>query len=300
MIGARQRGGRRDLVPVFFLLPLLLLVVFVQLGPATYTIYSSFFNWQLSRTDINFIGLQNYSDILQNVDFWLVVKNTLVWTIVSTFFHILLGMSLAVSLNKVKSRFMSIARILIILPYVTPGVVGGNLWRLILSGDYGFLNDILFRIGIIRQYISWLGEPQNAMPSVIIANIWKGVPFYMVLFYARLQSISVDLYEAAKIDGANFWSILGRITLPMMRPVMIMASILGFMWSFNYFDLIYSMTRGGPVLATETLPIYIYNRAFVFRDMSRATAVASFVLAVAIILIVIRIIWERKEEREYA
>ena len=295
----RTSNKKPDYVPILFLLPIIFFILLVRMGPAIYTLYSSFFNWKLNLQDVQFIGFENYVYLFQDPDFWTVLKNTLVWTIVSTAFHIFLGMILAIALNHVKSRFMSLARIVLILPYITPGVVGGNLWRWILSGDYGYLNDILFRIGILNDYVSWLGRPQTAMIFVIVANIWKGVPFYMVLFYARLQTISLELYDASKIDGANYRQILGRITLPMMKSVMIMATILGFMWSFNYFDLIFTMTHGGPVMSTEILPVFIYNKAFVFRDMSLASAVASFVLVIAVIFITIRIIREQKEQLDF-
>jgi ABC-type sugar transport system permease subunit len=294
----RVHGKKADLVPITFLLPLAALILLVRIGPAGYTLYASFFDWKLNMQDVHFIGFDNYLYMFEDPDFWEVLENTLVWTVVSTAFHISLGIVLALALNHVKSRFMAIARIVLILPYVTPGVVAGTLWRWILSGDYGYLNDILFRLGIIHDYVSWLGQPSTAMTMVIAANVWKGIPFYMVLFYARLQSIPLDFYDASRIDGANYFQTLGRITLPMMRSVIIMATILGFMWSFNFFDLIFVMTHGGPVMATETLPIYIYNKAFVFRQMSLATTVASFVLAVTVVAIAIRIMRERKEEAD--
>lgn len=282
-----------------FLLPLIVLIFAIRIIPALYTVYSSFFDWKLTKPGMNFVFLDNYKSILTDEVFWNVLWITLVWTVVSTFFHIVLGMVLSVSLNKVDSRFMAFARIILIFPYVVPGVIAATLWRWLLSGDYGYINDILLRLNIISSYQTWLGNTSTALGAVIIANIWKGISFYIIFFYTALQGISKDLYEAAKIDGAGFWGSLFFITIPLIKPVIIVASMLGLMWSLNFFDLIYVMTAGGPAQSTEILPIYIYNKAFVFRNMSLGATASTIVLAIALVFIILRINQDRKDESIY-
>lgn len=226
-----------------------------------------------------YVGLWNYVDLLCNPLFHKVLKNSIVWTVGSVIPIVLIGLFLAVILNQ-KLRIAAVARVIIILPWIVPGVVVATVWRLLLHADFGLFNDLLFRLGLINSHQAWLGKSSTAMLGVIIANVWKGIPFYVVLFYAALQTIPEQLYEAAKMDGANMWQNFAHITMPQLKSVFGIAIALAFMWSWNFFDLIFVMTEGGPARSTEIMPIHIYSTGFLYYRMSDAATISVFLILV--------------------
>ena len=268
---------KEELLPYLLLTPTLASGKSKIVSRLIYNIYISFFSKKLGViASSHYVGLWNYVNLFRKPLFYKVLKNSLIWTFGSLIPHLLIGLLLAVVLNQ-KLKIARVARSIIVLPWVVPGVVAANIWRLIFHADFGMINDFLFRMGLIDSYQAWLGKPDTAMLAVIIANIWKGVPFYVILFYAGLQAIPNELYEAAKVDGANMWQNFVYITLPQLKSVISIAAVLAFMWSWNFFDLIYVMTQGGPVRATENMPIYIYSTSFLYYRMSEAAAI-SFLL----------------------
>jgi multiple sugar transport system permease protein len=175
-------------------------------------------------------------------------------------------------------------------------VVTGSLFRWMLDGDYGVVNFFLHGLGLLDDKVFWLTEPNTALIGTILTNIWIGVPFNMVLLLAGLQSISPTLYEAARVDGANAWRRFLHITLPMMRPVMLIVIMLGFIYTFKVFDLIFVMTGGGPVDATTVLPIYVYEQTFEFFYFGQGAAAATLILIIPLSLALIYLRLVRREE----
>jgi multiple sugar transport system permease protein len=177
-----------------------------------------------------------------------------------------------------------------------PTVVSGSIFRWTLDGDFGVINYALRELSLIDQPRFWLIDPDTALAGTILANIWVGIPFNMLLLLAGLQGIPPTLYEAASVDGANAWQRFRSLTLPLMRPVSLSVLLLGIIYTFKVFDLIYVMTAGGPVDATTVLPIYAYQLTFEFFRFGQGAAAATLLLAGMIVVAIAYLWWTRREE----
>ncbi len=228
-----------------------------------------------------FIGFGNYISLFKDMEFYLVLKNTLIFTILSVVFHLVLGIMLAYLLNK-KIRFRNIYRSIQFIPWLLPPVVVGSLWVLIYHNLYGLLNIVLQRLHLSNLAIDWLGNAGSSLLSVSIANIWAGFPFFTLMLLASMQNISEDIFEAARIDGANEWTQFWKITVPLIKPVILTTSLIEFIWTFRFFDLVWVMTRGGPINATETIPIYVYKKAFLEFDFNKASAIGIIMVLIMV------------------
>jgi arabinogalactan oligomer/maltooligosaccharide transport system permease protein len=268
---------------------------------ATLVIYPLFRGLYLSLTDANgsnighdigvnhipatykFVGLHNYINILSGNDgtFYGRLVWTLEWTIICVFLHYVLGLALAILLNR-PMRFRSAYRMMLILPWAVPSFVSAFAWRLILNGDAGVLDTVLTKIGL--PSVSWLGDPLPAKVSVIMVNVWLGVPFMMVAILGGLQAIPADLYEAADIDGASAWQRFRHVTLPGLRPVSGTVILLGIIWTFNQFNVIFLVTAGGPGGATNILVTQAYNAAFSgVQNFSSAATYGAIILSMLVV-----------------
>jgi putative chitobiose transport system permease protein len=215
-----------------------------------------------------FVGLANYTHLTQSAPFWSALRNTFVFLLGVVPAMVVLPIFLALLLNG-KLKGLSVFRSLIYIPVVISMVVVGIAWRW-LYADEGLINWFLSLFGLSK--VGWLVSPDIALYSVMIVVIWKGLAYYMMMYLAHLQSLSHDLYEAAEIDGASLWQKHIHITLPHLRPTMVMVGIISTIGSLKVFTEIYVMTRGGPVNATKTLVYYIYERAFENLDLGIASA----------------------------
>jgi arabinogalactan oligomer/maltooligosaccharide transport system permease protein len=207
------------------------------------------------------VGLQNYRDLFSSMtsEFWTVALNTLIWTFTNVFFHFTIGLLLAVLLNrKIKGR--AIYRMMMLIPWAVPSFVVAFSWRWMFNSEYGVINLSLLALGM--NTVPWLAQKWTAMFAVIITNIWAGIPFMMITLLGGLQSIPKELYEAAEVDGAPAWQQFFQITLPLLKPVAFTATLLGTIWTFNMFNIIYLITQGGPYRQTEILVTYAYQEAF--------------------------------------
>jgi arabinogalactan oligomer/maltooligosaccharide transport system permease protein len=230
-----------------------------------------------------FVGLDNYVDILTGAqgDFWLQFVNTLVWTVACVAFHYGLGLGLAVMLNR-EFRFRSFYRVALILPWAVPSFVAAFAWRFIFDERFGVINGALRAIGL--DPVSWFEQRWTSLFTAIVANVWLGVPFMMVALLGGLQSINGDLYEAAEIDGASSWQRFVNITLPGLRPVSSTVILLGTIWTFNMFPIIYFVTRGQPAGETEILVTGAYRAAFEgIRDYSLAATYGVLILSILVV-----------------
>lgn len=235
----------------------------------------------------HYVGLQNYTDLLtgQVGEFWQQFRTTVIWTFSCVFLHYTIGLALAVLLHRqIKGR--GVYRVLLILPWAIPAFVSAFAWKFIFDRDRGIVNAVLQAIGMqdAANPYDWLGSPVMALIVVIIVNVWLGVPFMMVALLGGLQAVPGELYEAAEMDGANAWQRFTNITLPSLRPVSASVILLGTIWTFNMFPIIYLITRGGPAGATDILVTGSFRAAFEgLRNYSLAASYGVLILAILIV-----------------
>jgi len=263
-----------------------------------FIIYPIYFNIRLSLEDATlrtimlpqrpFIGLENYLTIIRDPLFKKALINSLIFTTGSVFFQFTIGFSLALFLFK-KFPLNKFVRSSIILGWVLAPIVVGTVWSWLLNSDYGLFNYLLKSLNIITQEIRWLTNPNIALRGVVITNVWFGIPFNMLLLTGGLSSLPQDIYEAAKIDGTNTFQKFIYITLPLMRQTIGATLMLGVIYTFRVFDLIWVMTRGGPVNATTTLPIWSYQLSFDFFNLGEGAAVANILFMIMLVIALIYI-----------
>ncbi|MEV5890478.1 carbohydrate ABC transporter permease [Nonomuraea fuscirosea] len=231
-----------------------------------------------------FVGLDNYLQILTSSVFWDKLLWTVLWTAACVVLHYGIGLGLAVMLNR-KLRFRSLYRVLLILPWAVPAFVAAFIWRYLYNSDYGVINGFLKMAGLTG--VGWLDDPTTAKIAVIAVNVWIGVPFMMVALLGGLQSIPAELYEAAEVDGAGPWQRFRAITLPGLRQVSTTVVLLGTIWTFNMFPIIFLVTRGGPGSETEILVTYAFREAFTgIRNYSGSAAWGVIILAMLVVMAV--------------
>ncbi|MEM6614383.1 MAG: sugar ABC transporter permease [Cyanobacteria bacterium P01_C01_bin.72] len=264
------------------LIPALLVLGLVFIYPIARAFWLSWFTENLgTQLQPVFSGLSNYQRMIGDGRFWQSLWNTSVFTIASVFLELLLGLGVALVLNK--SFFgRGIVRTTAIIPWALPTAVMGLAWAWIFNDQYGVVNDLLLRLGLIETGINWLGTPTLAMIALIVADVWKTTPFISIILLAGLQSISEDLYEAHRLDGASPWQSFRQITLPLLMPQILIALLFRFAQSFGVFDLVQVMTGGGPAGSTETVSIYIYSTVMRYLDFGYGAAlvVVTFLLLV--------------------
>jgi multiple sugar transport system permease protein len=264
--------------------PALLFFLVLGLFPIIYSLGFSFMKYRLNMVSgWKFIGLTNYITMFHDPIFLSSLVKTAYYTVVTVGLSTGLGLIVALIL---KQSFIGkrVFLLVMLIPWAIPKVVNGLMWKWIYDGNYGILNAILLKLGIIHQYQWWfVNSPLVAMTLVIVADVWKNVPFAALLILAALQGVPLSLYEAAKCDGANIWQQFRHITLVSIRYTLMMVLILQTMWSFKAFDLIYTLTRGGPGNNTTITYFYVYQQAFDYLNLGYGSALAYFVTLVIIL-----------------
>lgn len=255
------RYWKKAATPYILLFPIVAFVLIFMFWPVVNVFIMSFQNMVVTKPqDDGFIGLQNYVHIFtKDKLFKRVLYNSMIWVVFSVILQAVLGFVLALMLNE-KFKGRALARTLALCPWAVSGVIVALIWNLIFGETYGMLNDLLRRLGLITINISWFSKGSNARAALIIANVWRGIPFFTISFLSALQTVSDDLYEAAEIDGGGGIKKLFYITLPMIKDSVVMTTLLRAIWTFNAVDLIYSMTGGGPANQTTTYALYIMNK----------------------------------------
>lgn len=254
--------------------PAFLLLVLVIFFPILRCIWLSFTETDLlgGRGSV-FVGLENYARIFKDLRFGKSLFNTAVFTVISVFFEFILGMAIALLLNRTfKGR--GLVRACVLIPWVLPPAIMAMAWGWIYNDTYGVLGDILLRMGLVDTRIAWLGTAPLAMASAILADVWKATPFISLVLLAGLQSIPQDLYEALSIDGAGPIKRFTMITLPLLRPYIIVALLFRAIQAFSVFDLIWVLTGGGPGGGTQTVSLYIYDTVFRYLQLGYGAALA--------------------------
>jgi multiple sugar transport system permease protein len=267
-----------------FIGPAVAWVLLFSVFPFLYAIYISFTNMHLLRLGntalLSFVGFRNYLTIFRNEEFWISFRHMLTFTSFVIIFQFLFGFLLALLLNKPR-KGISLVRTTIMLPWVVPPVALALIWAWIWrSGQLGLVNAILLLFGV--HPVDWLGY-NYAMFSIIITAIWIGVPFSFMIELASLQKIPLELYDSSAVDGVNKLQRLFYITLPLMRSTIMLNLIMITIATLGYFDVIYALTGGGPIDATEVLPLYMYNVSFRNFQLGRGSAIAVVILVVSII-----------------
>jgi multiple sugar transport system permease protein len=263
----RKQSNRRVGLPhgfwmaVAFTLPAVILVGGLMYYPMIQTFYESLFTTSMLNPNPEFVGFETYREMLGDEDFWQIVTNTLIWTISVVVMQNIIGMGAALLVNE-NLPTRGLVRAIILLPWVLPGVVGAILWRFLYNPQLGLINSILLGWGITETRIGWLAEPDLAMLSVVIAAIWKGFPFSTVIYLAALQGLDKEQIEASQIDGANVVQRFFRIVLPSIAGIIRLNLLLTTIFTFNYFDMVWITTRGGPLDATHIFPTRIYELGF--------------------------------------
>ena len=238
-----------------YILPAAALLFFVTLYPVVYVVYLSLHRRLLIFDISRFVGFENYFFLLRDDRFWNAFKNTAYFTALSVSLELIIGLSIALLLSR-SFRFKGIVRAIVLIPWAIPTVVSARMWEWIYNTDFGILNYLL---GV---KINWLGSPFLAMNAAVFMDVWKTTPFVAILLIAGLQVIPLELYQAARVDGAGNWSIFRRITLPLLMPVILVVLIFRTLDAFRVFDAVYVLTGGGPANTTETLSIYAYKVLF--------------------------------------
>jgi multiple sugar transport system permease protein/N,N'-diacetylchitobiose transport system permease protein len=257
------RGRTREFrFAALLLIPSVIVVFGIVIYPILRTLYTSFY-------DVNspfpgtypFVGFDNYTHALSNPDFWSAVRRTAYFTVVSTGLELVLGLGIALLLAApLRARWLF--RSIVVLPWALPTIVNGALWRYIFNAQYGVLNAILTQVGLQNHYHAWLNSQTFALHAVIFADVWKNTSLVAFLLLAGLTTIPRELYEAARVDGVSAWQAFWRITLPMLKPAIVVVLVLRTIEAFKVFDIIYVMTRGGPANGTQSVALYTYQQAF--------------------------------------
>jgi multiple sugar transport system permease protein len=276
---ARRQVVRRHIAGWLFASPWIVGFVLWTLGPMLASLALSFTEWDLISQP-QWVGLRNYQELLADALVWKTLSVTTLYAVVSVPLHLVIGMALAMLLNR-PIRGVRIYRTLLYLPAVLSGVAVALLWRWLLSADFGLVNLLLSYVGI--QGPSWLGDERWALPSLIVMSLW-GVGAGTIVYLAGLQGIPTDLYEAAEVDGAQGWARFRHITLPMMTPVLFFQLIVGVIAALQTFTQAFIITKGGPNNATNFVLLYLYRNAFQYFRMGFASALA-WVLFIYILLL---------------
>lgn len=271
---------KKKLEPWLFLLPVLVILVLLFGYPLINSIIMAFQNYKLTApNDVYFNGLQNFAKLFGDTDSIMILKNSFVYVIFSVLGQFLLGMTLAVALKK-QFKGRGLYQSIVFLPWAFSGFVVGLIFRWSFNGEYGVINNLLTKLGITDSNIAWLGTPGLSLAVVIIAMIWMGIPFFAIMILAALQSIPSDVYEAADVDGCGAVRQFFQITLPYIKPTIITTVLLRTIWIFNSLDLIVIITDGGPANSSQTLPAYMYSKAFGSYDFGFAAALGVILMII--------------------
>lgn len=281
---AEQKRRRKSriveiITPYLWLLPSVSLIVLITIFPIYELFSTSVSQISLSGVKKGYIGFQNFSNVLSDSVFLVVLKNTLIWTVSVVGISTVLSLGIAQLLNR-DFPGRRLVRAALIIPWAVSLIITSVIWKWILDYNYGVLNLILLKLNLISENIYWLASPSTSFPAMIGVGIFVTIPFTSFVLLSGLQSISAELYESASVDGANAWSRFYQVTLPLLRQPLTISTVLNTIYVFNSFPIIWSMTKGDPVNQTDTIITYLYKLAFVSHKMGEAAAVSviSFLL----------------------
>lgn len=286
--------NKKKLSPYGLIIPVVIFMIIVYGYPLLLTFKYSFQEVSLIGSENTFVGFRNYIRVLTDEKFYNTLILTFKWAVLTIVIKIVIGFIMALLLNG-ELYFKKALRFLILIPWAIPQVVVAILWTWILDGQYGYLNYYLQKFGLVEEVIRWLSDPNLALISTSIVDAWIGIPLITMIFLSGLSSIPDSLYEAAMVDGANLFQRFRYITLPAMKKVFLIALTLTTIWTFNSFNVIYVLTGGGPMDATETMMIKIYHEAFGKYNLGMSSTLS---IIVFIILIILSILYWKQINRD--
>ena len=285
----------RGWLSFWFMLPAAAFLVLFLAYPLILGIWISFTDARIGRDGV-FVGIENYEWLWDDTVFWLSVFNTLLYTGVASVIKFAVGLYLAILLNR-HMPFKAMIRAVVLIPFIVPTVLSAIAFWWIFDTQFSIVTWSLKQLGLISQPIDWLGDPNMARASVIFANIWRGVPFVAITLLAGLQTVSPSLYEAAIIDGASRWQVFRFITYPLLTPIIAVVMTFSVLFTFTDFQLIWAMTRGGPVNATHLMATLSYQRAILGGYLGEGSAIATAMIP--FLLAAIMISWFGLQRRKW-
>jgi multiple sugar transport system permease protein len=260
--------------------PCALYLIAFSIFPLITSLFRSFEDYN-TRTDTwRWVGLQNYSQLIHSSDFWTVVENTVLLTVVGVAIQVFFGTALALFFNQ-QLRGASIVRAILILPMLLTPIVVGLMWRALLDPNWGILNWLFVQTGVGQ--VGWLSDPNVALWTLVVVDSWQWTPFVFVIVYARLQALPQEVFEAGSVDGANWFQRTMYLTLPLLMPAIVFAAVFRAIDAFRTFDLVYGLTNGGPVESTTTLSFQAFQNGFEFQHYGYASAISYVMVIVAVI-----------------
>ena len=272
---------------IALLAPALLFIGLLFVYPIIYSFYMSFHEKDPFSTDAApYVAVDNFQTLMEEEAFWTAFKNGLIFSFSTVILQLVFGVSIALLLNR-KFSGRAVARGLVLLPYVIPAIGAALIWQWMYNDLLGIINRVLISLGIIDQSIAWIGDPKWAMFGVIVVAVWKMFPFVIICVLARLQTIPEKLYDAARVDGANAFNRFKDITIPQLGHILFVVILLRFVWMFNDFEMIWLLTKGGPVDTTTTLPIFTYLTSFKNFELSLGMATTILMMFFLIIVSII-------------
>lgn len=288
----------KALTPYYYVFPIFVVLLLVFAAPLLKTFIMAFQNYKLMEpNNVHFNGLDNFKKLFSDSDFTLVVKNSVVYVFATVIFQFLFGLTLALALKK-NFKGRGLYQAIVFLPWALSGFVVALMFRWGFNGEYGVVNDLLLKLGLISEKIAWLGTPKLSLLVVILATIWMGIPFFAIMLLAALQSIPNDVYEACDVDGCVGVRRFFFITLPYIKPTIITTVLLRTIWVFNSFDLIVVITNGGPASTSQTLNSFMYTRAFTSYDFGMASALGVLLVVVMAIYTIVFLRVTRYDQEE--
>ncbi len=293
-----RRPERRDaVVGLLFVVPAFVFMGVFIIYPAVHALRLGLYDVHLIRPQRPFVGLNQYKDVLQDSLFQLVVRNTGVYALIVVVVALGLGLVFALALNR-EMPLKNLLRALVFMPWVLPEVVVASFWKFLLDSHTGLLNEALLRLHLIGSYNAWLGNEKTALISAALVMAWRTYPFMTILLLAGLQVVPTELYEAAAVDGANAWQRFRHVTVPLLRYVLAVAGIVASLWALQSFTIIYVLTGGGPFDSSRVLSLLIYDTAFRFFKLGRASALSGvlFIVVLALAVVYVRQLRLTKED----
>ncbi len=264
------------------ILPTLLFFIIFVAYPALDAIELSFHSWR-GYGDKTFIGFKNYVNLFNDPVFWASIKNNIIFVIATTVLQTLIPMILAAMLAR-KGFFSTFYRVTYFIPNIISFIITGSLWAIIFEPNFGLLNSTLMRFGFGNLAQLWLASPVWALPCIIFVSLWQSMGFYLVIFYAGLQRIPQELYEAASVDGATAFQKFFNITMPLLKPVTTVVLVINLIGGFKVFDIVWAMTTGGPNHASEVMATYLYTTAF--GNVGTGTPQMGYASAIGIMILI--------------
>lgn len=288
-----MRTVNQRISPYLYLIPSLILLVAFTYYPILSSVYISLHEWNLFTPEPMFVGFENYTILFGDPLFWRVLRNTLVYVVVTIPITMAMALIMAILLNERLGWLRNAYRVAAFYPTMIPMAAAAMLWVWLLNPGIGLINHYLALFGVPR--IEWLYNMEWALPAIMMTAIWKNFGYFMLIYLAGLQNLPGELYEAASLEGAGFLHKVRLITLPLLAPTTVFVVVVGIITSFNVFDLVHLMTQGGPGNRTNVLVYYIYQHAFRFADygMGSALTVVFVVMILAVILVLMRLLERR-------